>query len=379
MRVLCAPDSFKGTLSAGDAARAMARGVLAACPQARIETCPLADGGEGTVDVIVAATSGSTTDVVVMGPRGEMVTARVGRLPDDTAIIEVADAIGLPRVPVEVRDPERTTSYGVGQLIAAALDSSPPRVIVGLGGSATVDGGLGLLQALGAVAWDEHGQPLAEPATGGDLGRVVRLDLHQLDRRIASTPIVAWPDVTHPLLGVTGAAASFGPQKGARPEQVPRLEAGLRQLVSAWGGEASVDVAGDGAAGGIAAALRCCLGARYELGSTAVLDRVGFDHKLAGVELCITGEGCFDAASLAGKVVGEVVRRAEQAGVPIAAVVGDMPANMVAIAEARFDTWASITGTNGTKLGDAAHDLAGATARAVATWLGRRDSASRRR
>ncbi|MHC4860621.1 MAG: glycerate kinase family protein, partial [Planctomycetota bacterium] len=319
MRVLVAPDSFKESLDAASAARAMARGVLAAEPAAEIDECPVADGGEGTVDALVRATGGEVVRTPATGPLGTAMEAAWGLLGDGrTAVIEMAAAAGLPLVPPAERDPTRTTTFGVGELILAALDAGRSRIVVGLGGSATGDGGVGMAQALG-VGFE--GVPA--PATGGDLPGIQDVDPTAADDRLADAELIGACDVVNPLTGPRGAARVFGPQKGATPEQVEALERGLLHLASVapW---ANPEEPGAGAAGGLGYGLRALLGARLGRGIDIVLDAVGIGARLAAADLVLTGEGRLDAQSAEGKAIEGVLRAARAAGVPVIVLAGEV-------------------------------------------------------
>ncbi len=314
-RVLICPDSFKGSLTAPEACAAIARGVARAWPAARIESVPLADGGEGTARVLGAAFGGSSRRVPVSGPLGDPVDAEIVsyRAPRGRRVValDFASAAGLTLLPRASRDPLRASSAGVGELIRAALAETPDQVILGLGGSATVDGGVGMARALGVRFPPETPSP----------------DLSLRDPRLANVELVALHDVTNPLLGPHGAAAVFGPQKGASPADVAVLEARLAALAAATAGAPHVDpeTPGFGAAGGAGFGVVAYLGARLLPGLSYVAEAVGLDERLARADLVITGEGRFDAQSLLGKVVGGVLERAAAAGVPCVVVSGAGP------------------------------------------------------
>jgi len=332
MRIVIAPDSFKESLSAIEVARAMADGVFAARADAVVDLCPMADGGEGTVAAMVAATGGRVVEVEVAGPLGEPVRAEYGLLGRSgstggalTAVIEMAAASGLHLVPPDRRDPMRTTTYGTGELVRAALDAGVTGILVGIGGSATVDGGCGCAQALGVAFTDAASVPCVCGLAGGGLRDVRRIDLAVRDPRIASTRIRVACDVTNPLTGPNGAAAVYGPQKGATPEMVERLEAGLAHLANTIRDELGIDVEhlpGAGAAGGLGAGLVAFLGAELRRGVEIVADAVGLRRRLDGADLCITGEGRFDAQSLSGKTAVGVARVAGEVGTPVVCVAG---------------------------------------------------------
>jgi glycerate 2-kinase len=318
MRVLIAPAAFKETFSPRAVADAIGVGVCRALPEAELLVCPVADGGDGLLDVILPV--GSLRErVQVTGPLGEFVSAELGWIDPETAVFESRTACGLALVPVEARDPLRTTTRGVGELIWEASERGARSVIVGLGGSATVDAGTGAARGLGWTFTDDTGAPLAEG--GGPLA-----DLGRLERGWAlSARIVALTDVASPLVGSDGAAPVFGPQKGASPTAVARLEAGLgrvAELFARHGRPELATVPGGGAAGGLGAGLAFFARAELVAGASWVLDRVGFDAALATADLVITAEGRFDRTSFAGKAPGEVVRRAQQARKKVAVVAG---------------------------------------------------------
>jgi glycerate kinase len=287
VKVICAPDGFKESLSAAEAARAMARGVSSAQPNAKIDLCPIADGGEGTVDALLAATRGTERVTKVCGPLGEPILARWGLLGTGqdgrvTAAIEMAAASGMALLDSVHRDPTRTSTYGTGQLIAAALDAGAQRIILGIGGSATNDGGCGAAAALGARFIGPAGRRIEVPITGGMLAVVTRIDLNGLDARLANTEVVVASDVTNPLTGPHGAAHVYGPQKGATPSQIRQLDDGLGHLAALTRDQLGCDIStfpGAGAAGGMGAGMVAFLGARLEAGAELILDAVEFDRR----------------------------------------------------------------------------------------------------
>ncbi|OAA26185.1 glycerate kinase [Frankia sp. EI5c] len=329
LRVVIAPDSFKGTASATQAAAALAAGWSAARPDDIVVTVPIADGGEGTLDVFAAAVPDARREVLeVTGPDGRPVPGAAWlALPDGSALVELAQASGLPLM--RGLDPLHAHTIGLGQLIGAALAAGARGVLVALGGSASTDGGTGVLRALGARFLDAAGQPL--PPGGGALADLAAVDLRGLP---AAPPegIRCLVDVAAPLLGPTGAAAVFGPQKGAGPADIARLEAGLARLAELMPGTGSAsmpgtgaalaDQPGTGAAGGTAYGLAAALGATLVPGARTIAERAALPAALAEADLVITGEGRFDATSLTGKVVGGVLTMAEQAGVPALLVAG---------------------------------------------------------
>ena len=257
MHVVIAPDKFKGALSAAAAARAIAGGILSAQPHAQIVICPMADGGEGTVDALLSAAGGERQSEIVTGPRPEMrVAAGFALLPDGTAVIEMSSASGLALLTPDERDPMHTTTFGTGQLLRAAANIGARRIILGIGGSATTDGGIGALQALGARLFFDDDTELTRPAIGADLQRPLRVEP---PANWELPPILIACDVTNPLYGPAGAAAIFGPQKGASPEDVVRLDAGLEALAHRHGKTELAASPGSGAAGGLGFGLmRVC-------------------------------------------------------------------------------------------------------------------------
>jgi len=328
MRVLVAPDSFKGTLTAPEATAAIARGLKRLSPPARIRCLPLADGGEGTVDVVVSARGGHVVWAEVHDPLGRPVRAPIGILPDGTAVVEMASASGLGLLAPRERDPLRASSFGTGELLLAALERSR-RVVLGLGGSATVDGGLGAAVALGARALDAGGRPV--PLGGGGLSVLSRLDVTGLQPLVHGASIRLACDVTNPLVGERGAARVFGPQKGADPGQVVQLARGLEGLATLLEdltGQAVARLPGAGAAGGVGAMLAALLGADLVPGADLVLNVVEFDRRAEGCSLILTGEGRADAQTLDGKLPMVVAGRGRRAGIPVALVAGmvDKPA-----------------------------------------------------
>ncbi|HVA24324.1 MAG TPA: glycerate kinase [Chloroflexota bacterium] len=322
MNILVAPQAFKGSLSAREVAEAIAAGVPAGH---RAKLLPVADGGEGTVEALLSALGGERQMAVVEDPLGRLVEASWAMLPEGRAAIEMAAASGLPRLEVHERDPRRASTFGTGQLIAAALDAGASEVIVGIGGSATNDGGAFALQAMGARLLDSDGKEL--PRSVIHLQRLAHIDFSGLHERVGKARLRVMSDVTNPLLGPDGATAVYGPQKGMNAPMRPRLEAALARwadVVEREAGQLLRDVPGAGAAGGLGFAL-AAIGASLEPGAEMILDVVGFDERLAcGVDLVITGEGRLDGQSVFGKATVAVARRAKRAGVPVLAIVGGL-------------------------------------------------------
>lgn len=325
MKLIFAPDSFKGSLSATEICDILERVAAQHFPGAQTVSVPVADGGEGTVEALLRAMGGTWMQTQVTGPLLKPVTAQWGILSDGvTAVMEMAQASGLPYVPMELRDPRRTTSLGTGEMLAEAIRRGARRILLGIGGSATNDGGMGMLQALGAVFSDAQGKPVLP--VGGSLSDVSSVDFSGMMPGLAQTQITVICDVTNPLLGENGATHVYGPQKGATPPIRDELESGMahyaRVIEAALGRDIS-SFPGAGAAGGLGAALGGVLGATLKSGIDAVLDAVDFDRKLDGVSFAVTGEGRIDAQSVRyGKVPVGVAKRCAARGIPAFAIVG---------------------------------------------------------
>lgn len=326
MRIVIAPDSFKGSVSALAAAEAMRRGVLAVFPDADVACVPIADGGEGTVEALVAATGGRILYRTVRGPLGDPIRAHWGVLGDGrTGVVEAAAASGLPLVPRGRRDPRVTSTHGTGELIRAALDEGLSRVIVGIGGSATNDGGTGMARALGVRFLDEAGRDLEEG--GAALVRLSRVDLTERDPRLDAVELWVACDVDNPLTGPRGASAIYGPQKGATPEMVAQLDAALARYARVAAAATGRDVAGvpgAGAAGGLGAGLLFFTPARLRPGVSIVLESVGFDGLVRDADLVLTGEGRTDAQTAMGKAPVGVAAAAKAYGVPVVCISGGL-------------------------------------------------------
>ena len=326
MRVVVAPDSYKGSVSAVGVAAALERGVLRVFPQAEVRKIPIADGGEGTVEALVTATGGQMRQERVRDPLGEPVEAGWGILGDgQTAVIEMAAASGLPLVPAGRRDPRITTTYGTGELIRAALDAGLRRIIIGIGGSATNDGGTGMAQALGAKFLAPDGVEL--PSGGGALTKLKTMDLSALDPRLAETEITVACDVDNPLCGARGASAVFGPQKGATPAMVTELDSALANFAecarTATGRDVA-ELAGAGAAGGLGAGLLFFTPAKLRPGVEIVLEAVKFAEVVKDAAFVITGEGRTDFQTAYGKAPVGVAKVAKRYGVPVFCISGGL-------------------------------------------------------
>ncbi|MBM6676975.1 glycerate kinase [Olsenella uli] len=325
-RFVFASDSLKGTLSSADAARLLGAAAERHFPGCSWTAVPMADGGEGTADALLAACGGEKVRALVADPLGRPVEAAYALLPDGRAVVEMAAASGLTLLAPDERDPLATSAYGTGQLVLDALRRGARDVTVTLGGSATNDGGMGFARALGARLLDGAGRELA--GRGADLARVAAVDLSGLSPLVAGARFHTMCDVDSPLVGPEGASLVFGPQKGASPEVARRLDEGManwaRVLAETFGRD--FDVPGAGAAGGLGAACLAFLGAEPAGGVARVLELVGFDALLDGADLCVTGEGHADAQTARGKVVSGVAAACARAGVPCVAVVGGMDA-----------------------------------------------------
>jgi len=326
MRIIIAPQSFKGSLKAFEAAEAMGKGVKSYDCSIEIVLLPIADGGAGTVRALVEATGGKFLKANVHGPLGGMVTSTWGILGDrDTAVIEVAAASGLDLIPNDKLDPMKSSTYGTGELILAALDSSCKKIIIGLGDSATVDGGVGIAQALGIKLLDVNNQPI--PPGGAGLSRLKHIDISGRHPLVTKCRILCACDVTNPLYGPDGTAYVYGPQKGATPDMVKQLDAALRNYAAVIKQDLGLDIAnlpGAGAAGGLGAGLVALLGGTLQPGVDLICDSIGFDKYLVGSDLVITGEGRIDFQTAFGKTVVGIGRRARAAGIPVIAICGEL-------------------------------------------------------
>ena len=324
MRFLFASDSFKGTLTSEQTVALLARAATDVFGDIEYSGVPVADGGEGTTDAVVAAEKGEWIEAEVCGPLMEKVRARYGRLDAHRAVIEMAAASGLTLVPLEKRDPLKATSYGTGELIRHALDQGFTDISIAIGGSATNDGGMGCIRALGGRFLDAGGRALE--GRGEDLEKVCTIDVSALDQRLANAKITVMCDVTNPLCGENGATWTFGAQKGATPEMQARLEAGMLNYRDVLRKQFGIDpdaIQGAGAAGGLGAAL-VFLGGEMKSGIDTVLDLIGFDQRLEGTDLVVTGEGRTDWQSCFGKVMQGVGERAARKGVIAVGLSGSL-------------------------------------------------------
>lgn len=367
MKIVLAPDSFKESMTASQAVAAMRAGVQEVLPDAECIEMPMADGGEGTVDAVVDALHGRRVEAVVQDALGRPVTATYGHVPlRQLAVIEVAAAAGLERIPVEKRDVLRASSFGVGELIRSALDRGAEDFLVGLGGSATNDGGAGMLVALGAVMTDAAGNPL-EPG-GAALQQLDRIDVSGLDPRLRDVRIRVASDVTAPLLGPTGASAVFGPQKGASAADVQRLDSALSRLAAVTAttlGRSEPHRQGAGAAGGLGFALAEYLGAEIRPGVEEIARTVGLERALRGADWVFTGEGSVDAQTVMGKTPFGVAQLAVKAGARVVILAGRVTQDASVLFDYGVDRLVAIT-AEGTPIEQALREGAAALTRATA-------------
>ncbi|GHV85686.1 glycerate kinase [Spirochaetia bacterium] len=361
MTIIAAPDSFKGNMSAAEVCAAIEEGILRFDPAVEVLKLPLADGGEGTARALTLAAGGHFTEARVTGPLGDPLNVTFGLIHGGkTAVLDMASASGIELVPREKLNPMRATSYGTGELIAAALDTGARELLIGIGGSAVNDGGMGMLAALGFRLLDGKGNLIERSAwqnRGAEpLQDAARFDPSGADPRLKETAITVACDVTNPLLGPRGASAVFGPQKGADPAMVKALDERLAKLGQCWidaglvsgkanpgsTGLALLEQPGDGAAGGAGAALRVCLGAKIESGAMLVMKHAGFFEKIRRADLVITGEGMTDSQTAGGKLCSVVARESRKAGIPAALLSGGLGGNLSVLFD-MFDYAVSIS------------------------------------
>jgi len=344
MKIVVAPDSFKGSVSALQAAYAIEQGLRRVFPTAVIEKIPMADGGEGTVQSLVDATGGHLRTQRVLAPLENEVDAQFGILADgETAVIEMASASGLPLVPVDKRNPLRTTTYGTGQLIHAALEAGCKRLIIGIGGSATNDGGAGMAEALGAKLLNANGKQI--PRGGRGLGELASIDLTGLHPAIAETETVVACDVNNPLTGPNGASHVYGPQKGATSEMIETLDAHLAHfdaVLTRTLGKSFNDIPGAGAAGGLGTGLMAFLNAELRLGVDIMIDAVKLKERMKGTSLVITGEGQLDFQTAFGKTPVGVAKVAKAHNIPVIAIAGGIAEGAEVVYEAGIDAMLGI-------------------------------------
>jgi glycerate kinase len=344
VKIVIAPQGFKGNISALQVAQAIDNGIKRVMPDAVTVIKPMADGGDGTLEVLVGATEGIMMVTEVTDPLGGRVNARWGLLPDKTTgVIEMAEASGITLVLSEQLNPLLATTYGTGELILAALDSGCRRLIIGLGGSATNDGGAGMAQALGVQLLDSEGAAL--PFGGAALAKLEHIDITNLDPRLADCDVVVACDVTNPLCGVQGASASYGPQKGATAEMVEQLDAALAHYADVIRRELNIavkDATGAGAAGGLGAGLMAFLKARIVPGVDVIIEATRLVEQLRDAELVFTGEGRIDSQTACGKVPTGVAQKAKEFGLPVIAIAGDMASDYRVVYKHGIDAVLSI-------------------------------------
>jgi glycerate kinase len=345
MKIVIAPQAFKGSISALDAATAMSRGVLRAVPDAETVVVPVADGGDGTLETLVEGSGGEVRTSTVTGPLGEKIEAQWGAMGDGTtAVVEMARTSGLALLPVDERDPLNATTFGLGEAIRRALDAGFRRFIVGIGGSATNDAGAGMAQALGVHLLDRTGLELQ--FGGAALARLDRIDPAELDPRAGESQFLVASDVNNPLTGPEGASAIYGPQKGATPEMVEQLDTALLHFAGIAHRDLGADVKdvpGAGAAGGLGAGLLAFLGAQLRPGVDIVLETVDLESRLEGADLVITGEGCLDHQTVYNKAPIGVAAMASRQGIPVVAIAGSLGERFADVHHHGIDAAAAIT------------------------------------
>ena len=339
MKIVVAPDSFKESLRAKEVAEIIEEGIKRVFPQAEVIKIPLADGGEGTIEAILEARGGKVISQEVASPLGERIKAHFGILDDGfTGIVEMAQASGLSLVPQSQRNPLLTTTYGTGELIKAALDRGCKRIIVGIGGSATVDGGAGMVQALGAKLLNGKGKQIS--FGGGSLGEIVSIDMSSLDSRVKNTEVLVASDVDNPLCGPKGAARVYGPQKGATPEMVKTLEKNLAHfamMIKKYLNKEVKNIPGAGAAGGLGAGLIAFLGAELRPGIKLMIEASRLEERIKGADLVISGEGRIDEQTVYGKTPVGVAEMAKKEKIPVVIIGGEIRGDVEALYERGVD------------------------------------------
>lgn len=343
LSVLIASDSFKGSVSSMGVADLLEQGIRRVAPDCAVRKFAIADGGEGTVEAIVSATHGQIREVEVSGPLGDTVTAHYGFIGEDTAILEMAEASGITLIEQNSDNARRASTWGVGQVILDAVDHGARRIFIGLGGSATSDGGAGMAKALGVRFLNAEGEEIPCGLVG--LSELASIDTSGMTDRLKGIEVIALTDVTNPLTGPDGAVCVFGPQKGIPADDVARLDgwmARYAEILNATVGRAVDAVPGSGAAGGLGAALVAFCGARIQRGIETLLDIIGLEEAMEGVDLVITGEGRMDSQSAYGKAPVGVAKRAKRHGIPVVAVVGGRADDLGDVYDAGIDLVLSI-------------------------------------
>ena len=342
-KIAIAPDSFKGTMTALEAAERIEEGFKSALTNILVKKIPMADGGEGTVCAIVEATGGKIIKRTVLDPLGRKIKSSFGISGDGhTAVIEMAEASGLLLLKPKERNPMKTSTYGTGELIRSALKLGVSHILVGIGGSATNDGGIGMARALGVRFLDATGHLL--PDGGGSLSKLVRIDMSKLDPLLKKVKIEVACDVENPLIGKTGAAQVYGPQKGATPAMINKLDAGLLNMANIIKRDLDVDilkVPGAGAAGGLGAGLMAFVGGELRPGVDIVIDRINLRQRIKGCDLVVTGEGRMDGQTVFGKTPSGVARVARELGIPVIAICGCLGKDAVKVNKIGIDAFFS--------------------------------------
>lgn len=345
MKIVVAPQEFKGSISALDVSKATKKGILKVFPKADIVICPVADGGDGTLETLVEISGGSKKQCYVYDPLGKEISTEWGGMGDNkTAVIEMARMCGLALLELHERDPLKATTFGLGQTINNALDQGFRKFIIGIGGSATNDGGVGMAQALGVDVLDKHGSQI--PWGGAALAEVTSIDVSKIDKRVSESEFMVACDVTNPLTGPEGASAVYGPQKGATPEMVAELDEALNNLANVITKDLNKDVsqhAGAGAAGGLGAGIMAFLDGELRAGVDIVLDTVQIDEKLKDADIVITGEGAMDFQTVYNKAPIGVAKRASQLGIPTIGICGMLGRDYQVVHSNGIDAAVSIT------------------------------------
>ncbi len=374
MRIIAAPNAFKGSLSAVDAAKAMKKGILAAAPACKVVCVPVADGGDGLTEVMADALLGTLVKTPVMGPGMEQLSSHFCFAErQEMAVIEMARASGLALLPKDKQDPTKTSTFGTGQLIQAALDKGAKRIVVGLGGSATCDGGIGMASALGYKFLDNAGKVLVP--IGGSLQRIQSIDRREVDKRLEKVVIEGMCDVSNPLTGLNGASHVYSAQKGATAQQVKDLDKGLENLAGVIQREMGVDIRqmpGAGAAGGLGGGLHVFLGAKLRKGIDLVIDMVKLKEKIPGADLVLTAEGQIDFQTKYDKAPAGVARAAKEAGVPCVAICGGVGEGLEELYDIGFNAVFSLCkgpGTLESAMQDGFQLLSHAAEQVVRTFL----------
>lgn len=384
-KIVIAPDSFKGNLTSLQVASCLEKGIKRVLPKVKCVKIPMADGGEGTVQSMVDAAKGKFVSKRVKGPAGKLVTAKYGWLAKDkTAVIEMAEASGLPLVKGREKNPLKTTTYGTGQLILDAINKGAKKIIIGIGGSATNDGGVGMAQALGVRFLNVNGKEIKELGSGGMIAKVASIDAQAIDPRVAKTKIVVACDVENPLFGKKGASHVFGPQKGATPKMVQQLDENLKNLSKLMKQDLKKDVGrmpGAGAAGGLGAGLVAFAGAKLQSGIDIVVQATNLTKYIKGADLVLTGEGRVDFQTAFGKTPSGVAKAAKKHNVPVIAIGGALSDDARQVFDHGIDCIESAAAKDmslETAIQNSKQDLANAAERVIRMILIGRNMASKK-